>query len=127
MAQATLNGTLIDDGGQACDCGFEWGETTAYGNTTPTESKTTGQTFSQVITGLSVSTLYYFRAIATNGAGTSYGEAQYFVTLSPRTTVAVKDTITLESIRNVEMVAMGRFRVDKEGNAVYRSRYARNV
>ena len=24
--QATLNGTLDDDGGEACDCGFEWGE-----------------------------------------------------------------------------------------------------
>ena len=47
--------------------------------------------------------------------------------LSPRTTAPVEDKITLETIRNVEMVAMGRFRVDKEGNAVYRSRYARNV
>jgi len=47
--------------------------------------------------------------------------------LSPRRTEAVEDKITLETIRNVEMVAMGRFRVDKEGNAVYRSRYARNV
>ena len=46
---------------------------------------------------------------------------------SSRTTVAVDDKITLESIRNVEMVAMGRFRVDKEGNAVYKSRYARNA
>jgi hypothetical protein len=47
--------------------------------------------------------------------------------LSPRRTLAVEDKITLETIRNVEMVAMGRFRVDKEGNAVYRSRYARNA
>ena len=46
---------------------------------------------------------------------------------SPRRTDPVEDKITLESIRNLEMVAMGRFRVDKEGNAVYRSRYARNA
>jgi len=46
---------------------------------------------------------------------------------SPRRTVAIEDKITLESIRNIEMAAMGRFRVDKEGNAVYRSRYARNA
>ena len=46
---------------------------------------------------------------------------------SPRRTDPIEDKITLESIRNVEMVAMGRFRVDKEGNAVYKSRYARNA
>ena len=46
---------------------------------------------------------------------------------APRATVAVEDKITLESIRNVEMAAGGRFYVDEEGNAVYRSRYARNA
>ena len=46
MAQATLNGTLLDDGGSSpCDCGFEWGETTSYGHTTSTQSKLEGQTF----------------------------------------------------------------------------------
>ncbi|GAI40931.1 unnamed protein product, partial [marine sediment metagenome] len=35
---STLNGALDDDGGEACNCGFEWGETIAYGNTTPTDS-----------------------------------------------------------------------------------------
>ena len=46
---------------------------------------------------------------------------------SPRLTVAIQEKITLESIRNIEMSARGRFRVSKDGNAVYRSRYARNV
>ena len=31
---ATLNGFLIDDGGEPCDIWFEWGKTTSYGNTT---------------------------------------------------------------------------------------------
>ncbi|GAI65083.1 unnamed protein product, partial [marine sediment metagenome] len=44
---AALNGTLGDDGGEACDCGFQWGETEEYGQTTPPQSKTTGQEFSQ--------------------------------------------------------------------------------
>ena len=34
---AVLEGTLVDDGGEACDCCFEWGETVAYGNTTPVQ------------------------------------------------------------------------------------------
>lgn len=46
---------------------------------------------------------------------------------APRETVLVEDKITLESIRNVEMAAGGRFRVDKDGKAVYKSRYARNA
>lgn len=46
---------------------------------------------------------------------------------SPRRTVAVEEKITLESIRNLEMAARGRFFIDKEGNAVYKSRFARNA
>ncbi|MBA7691376.1 hypothetical protein ES703_99919 [subsurface metagenome] len=77
---AILNGTLDDDTGEVCACGFEWGETVAYGNTTPTQSKTTGQTFSRLITGLSLGTIYHFRAFATNLAGTSYGADRAFTT-----------------------------------------------
>ena len=77
---SSLNGTLDDDGGEACDCGFEWGETIAYGNTTPTQSRTTGQTFSQVISGLSPNVTYHFRAFATNSAGTGYGADRTFTT-----------------------------------------------
>jgi len=75
---ATLNGTLNDDGGEPCDCGFEWGETIAYGNTTPTQSRRTGQTFAQTITGLDPNKTYHFRAFATNSVGTSYGADRTF-------------------------------------------------
>ncbi len=75
---ATLNGTLNDDGGEPCNCGFEWGETIAYGNTTPTQSRTTGQTFAQAITGLDPNKTYHFRAFATNSVGTSYGGDRIF-------------------------------------------------
>ncbi|MBA7686559.1 hypothetical protein ES703_95009 [subsurface metagenome] len=78
---ASLAGELSDDGGEACDCGFEWGETEAYGNTTPTESKTTGESFSQPLTGLSSGTTYHFRAFATNSGGTGYGADRTFNTL----------------------------------------------
>lgn len=78
---ATLNGLLDDDGNDACDCVFEWGETAAYGDTTSIQSKTTGETFSQLITGLSPNTLYHFRAKATNPiTGASYGIDQTFTT-----------------------------------------------
>jgi len=73
---ATLNGKLDDDGGEPCQCGFEWG----MGFTTPTESKVTGETFSQVIGGLNPGTEYHFRAFATNSAGTGYGDDMTFST-----------------------------------------------
>lgn len=79
-SSATLNGTLDDDGGEPCDCGFEWGETIDYGNTTPTQSRTTGQSFSQVITGLSPDTTYHFRAFGTNLEGPGYGADRIFRT-----------------------------------------------
>ena len=91
--QATLNGTLENDGGEACGCGFGWGSNPSYGTTTPTQSKTTGQAFSQVITGLVPNTLYYFRAIATNSRGVSFGAGSIFVTslliMSPSTGMAL--------------------------------------
>ncbi|MBA7525672.1 hypothetical protein ES705_17825 [subsurface metagenome] len=77
---ATPNGTLVDDGREACACGFEWGETIAYGNTTPTQSRTTGQTFSQIVGGLLPGTTYHFKAFATNSAGTGYGADRTFTT-----------------------------------------------
>lgn len=64
---ATLNGGLTDDGGEACDCGFEWGENEGeLVHTTPTESKVTGELFSHGLTGLTPGKKYYFRAKATN-------------------------------------------------------------
>ncbi len=77
---AIINGTLDDDGGVACKCGFEWGKTAAYGNTTLTESKTTGQSFSQSLTGLSPETTYHFRAFVTHSVGTGYGSDETFTT-----------------------------------------------
>jgi len=92
MAQATLHGYLDDDGGMACDCGFEWGLTVALGNTTPTVSCVTGDSFSYTLTGLNPNTAYYFRAFATNVMGTSYGDILQFTTL---VNVAAIEVMTL--------------------------------
>ena len=88
LSSATLNGTLTDDGKQASDCGFEYGLTTAYGNITPTQNRTKGQTFTQNITGLLPNSKYHFRAIGSNpsGAGTPGSDAIFYTTV--RTVVA---------------------------------------
>lgn len=77
---AQLNGTSDNDGFEACACGFEWGETIAYGKTTPAQSRTTGQTFAQTVYPLKSNTTYHFRAYATNSVATSYGADRSFTT-----------------------------------------------
>jgi hypothetical protein len=82
MATVTLNGTLIDDGGPPCDCGFEYGPTIAYGTVTPTTSHTSGDTFSFAIIGIAPG-IYHYRALATNTVGTSNGLDTTFIITAP--------------------------------------------
>jgi len=88
---ATINGVLDSDGGLPSDCGFEWGLDTGYGFVTPTEPKSTGENFSQVLGSLQPNTTYHFRAFATNSYGTSYGSDQSFTTPS---VLPVVDTLS---------------------------------
>ena len=85
--QADLNGTLNSDGdpygGSGSDCGFEWGPTPAYGNTTPTTHQNTGDNFTQTVVGIIPGRTYHFRAVATNVAGTGYGADMTFLIPAP--------------------------------------------
>ena len=80
---ATLNGMVSNDGGEPCQYRFEYdtnsGEPYAY-NTGWTGSKTSGQSFSAAISGLSKGTKYYFRAQAKNSGGTASGSELTFLT-----------------------------------------------
>ncbi len=81
VTEATISGFLADDGGMPCDCAFEWGLTENYGRTTPIQSKTAGEHFTQLLTGLEPDTIYHFRALASNVYGSSYGVDRAFRTL----------------------------------------------
>jgi hypothetical protein len=62
---------------------FEWGPDTGYGNVTPTQNLgdgTTGQVVSVPISSLSPDTIYHFRGVGTNSAGTTYGDDSLFLT-----------------------------------------------
>jgi hypothetical protein len=71
---------------------FEWGTTTAYGNSTPAQMLGNGgenTNFNQSIGGLTDGTLYHYRAVASNSLGASLGLDLSFVAtgtnmLSPR-------------------------------------------
>jgi hypothetical protein len=81
---ATLNGS-VDPHGLTTTVYFQYGRTTSYGSTTLSQIKT-GNTYQNVtanISGLTASTTYHFRLVATNIAGTRYGVDRTFTTLTP--------------------------------------------
>ena len=82
IESATLNGILNDDGGMDCECWFEWGLDTSYGDMTTPTSKTTGEKFLHVLDGLLPGTTYHFRAVASNIFGTSHGADRKFRTIT---------------------------------------------
>jgi len=80
---ATLSGSGNPNGVSATGW-FEYGTSTAYGNTTsPVVNLGTGKVakpFSAQISGLTCNTLYHFRAVAKNVAGTVNGADKTFTT-----------------------------------------------
>jgi len=88
---ATLNGRIINDGGQACQYQFRYMKSGgSYTYTSWTGSVTTGQPFSQAVTGLDPGSTYHFNAKAKNSAGESdWGGEQMFATISPPATLSV--------------------------------------
>jgi len=75
----------INPNGSATNLWFEWGTTTAYGNSTTQTS--TGSGFDNVpgnavITGLLPDTVYHYRMVAENSGGTTLGTDNSFRTLT---------------------------------------------
>jgi hypothetical protein len=86
-SQATLNGNVLDDGGSpVTSSGVVYAATPApiIGGPGVVDSTTnpviTQGPFSIDITGLALSTTYYYRAYATNAVGTSYSADSVFTT-----------------------------------------------
>ena len=71
---ATLSLT-VNPNGQATTFNFQYGLTTSYGSTTSSFSAGSGTSdlgFSVGVGGLACSSVYHFRATATNASGTSF-------------------------------------------------------
>jgi hypothetical protein len=80
--EATLKGT-VNPRGLETKYYFEYGTTESYGARTAEASAGSGTNnveVSKVITGLTASTTYYFRIVATNGDGTTYSTNGKFST-----------------------------------------------
>jgi hypothetical protein len=102
MAQATLNGQLVDDGGLMCAVRFDWGTTNDYGFETPWQGGfTMGMTFSYTIYNLAEGVLYHFRAVARNSLGISYGNDMAFATLVSAGIPVMMDDAALAQLMEV--------------------------
>ena len=91
---ATLNG-LLNPNGLTTTFHFEYGLTTSYGLTTPPQNRSgnTRQNVSANISGLTASTTYHFRIVASNGDGTSVGGDRTFTTLTATGPPVVRTTL----------------------------------
>ncbi|MGD0452462.1 MAG: alkaline phosphatase family protein [Solirubrobacteraceae bacterium] len=81
---ATLNATVNPNGRAVSDCHFEYGTSTSYGSSVPCASLpgsgSSPVVVSAAVAGLSASTTYHVRIVATNPGGTGYGADQTFTT-----------------------------------------------
>lgn len=128
MAQARLNGTIVDDGGLPCEGRFEYGTTPTLGTFTPwiAGAFRTGDSFYQLITGLAGNTVYYFYAEARNAMGTATAGS----TLSFVTTKAEKAAVeilapTLITAHSARFHAIVSYHGDRPGNV--RFHYGANI
>ncbi|MBI5798689.1 MAG: hypothetical protein HZB10_02045 [Candidatus Yonathbacteria bacterium] len=77
---ATLNGYVTPNGASA-SAWFEYGTTQSFGSNTGSVNYGTGSTsFNNTLWNLSANTTYYYRAVANNSQGTSYGSTLSFTT-----------------------------------------------
>jgi hypothetical protein len=83
-ARATLNGVVNPEGAET-HYYFEYGETTAYGNTSPWEGVAAGisdRPAQGAIANLRPGTVYHYRLVASNAGGTERGTDRTFLTAS---------------------------------------------
>jgi FG-GAP repeat len=87
QASATLNATVNPNGETVTDCHFNYGTTTAYGESAPCSpepgSGADTVPVSAAIQNLNANAVYHFQIVATNATGTSEGADQTFATTNP--------------------------------------------
>ncbi len=91
QASATLHATVNPDGQTVSDCHFDYGTSVSYGSSVPClslpGSGNSPVAVSAAVEGLSQTTTYHFRIVATNASGTSRGSDGLFTTLANTPTV----------------------------------------
>ena len=99
QSSATLSGSVNPNGQLVTECRFEYGTTSGYGSIASCTSLpgfgSSPVAVSASVTGLTASTTYHFRVVATNANGISNGPDETFKTLSNGPTVVTKAASTV--------------------------------
>jgi hypothetical protein len=99
QTSATLNATVDPNGESVSDCHFEYGTSLSYGSsvacTTLPGSGEMPVAVSASVGGLTKSTTYHFRIVATNPTGTNYGVDDAFTTPPSVPTVVTEEASSL--------------------------------
>src|SRR3989344_2339198 len=93
---AKLNGLVFESNSQSSNAYFEWGPTASLGNKTTTINvgNLSVVKHSDYVTGLVSGQTYYYRVVAQNSYGTSYGGVNSFVSEVSAYAVAPTATVT---------------------------------
>lgn len=96
---ATLNG-IVAANKTPTTYHFQYGTTTSYGRNTPTATANgnASKTVSADVTGLTASTTYHFRIVATSTSGTSSGADLTFTTAATGTGGPSKNSVSISAI-----------------------------
>ena len=97
---ARLNGE-VNPNGTTTTYYFEYGETTAYGSSTPVTSAGSGTSTLSVntsVVGLVNQTIYHYRLRATNAGGTTLGADRTFTTHRPSCEGCYEDEVVLSGV-----------------------------
>jgi len=90
-SSATLAGTATTACAAITAYGIEYSTTNGFPNGSGTQvasSNLAGGNFSSNVGGLAASTIYYYKAYATNSVGTTYGTQQTFTTSAPSSSLS---------------------------------------
>ncbi len=105
-------GEVVDTGGDTTHAWFEYGETPSFGNKTLIKTLNKPSRYCSYVFNLKPCTTYYYRAVAQNSAGISYGETKTFTTqcLPTQVTRTTGTTRTVTRVvsqnNNLEIVAL---------------------
>jgi phosphodiesterase/alkaline phosphatase D-like protein len=92
---ATLQGAVDPEGGEVNNCYFEYGTTASFGSTAPCSSPPGSGVnpidVSAELTGIDAGTSYYYRIVAENVGGVSYGAERTFTTPTSAPIVAIEE------------------------------------
>lgn len=107
-SRTTVEGTTVTFVGELTDTGgdevnfvwFEYGKTNSLGQKTSEKTLTEPGVYCISVSGLSQNTTYFYRAVARNSAGTSFGEIKSFTTSASFTQPVAEFTFS-KTVKNI--------------------------